>query len=519
LLSSNLLITRKWRDTIKPVFAELNKQNIEVTRLLQQTYKDHIGKKKGELNKSLEQMEDMGFDYRFIRGLSMLLEQRCRLEPKTGINPIEARRQVFRIANEKGLPTNSDEREAILSCASSGLGITLSEIEESLYSDLKDEFILIQFTQVDSEDLLKQYNLSLTQTLLFYSTDLTFSTIGNWQQIFWQIKRLGLIYTISKDYKGIQVKVDGPASIFKLNRRYGINIAKIVPVIVQNNEWRFKAKILRKSNKHLLKMELNSQIHGKYLKTLQEVKEGEIYDSKVEKDFATHFRALDSGWELRREPEPILVGTYVMIPDFEFKKGSAKVYLEVVGFWTPEYLEKKVKKLNLLNDIDMIIAADKHLACHKLEKVSKKLKVIYYNKKIPLKTILNHLRIREKRLIEEQSRTLQFDDIVMKKTIVEIKDLAKDLGMLEDTLKKYLEGKKFLGYTRIDDMFVRETKLQEINGILEHELNYGKLDLDVASRIIEEAGGKKPAQFLEVLGYRIEWKGIDPKAAKIHKAR
>ena len=519
MLSSNLLITKKWRDTIKPVFAELNKQNVEVAEILQQIYKNHIGKKKGEINKSVEQLEEIGYDYRYIRGLSSLLERRCILKPKAVINPIKVRREIFKIAHEKGLPNSSVERETILKHVSSRLGISLIEIEKSLYSDLEDEFILCKFSPMDSNALVKQYNLSLIQTLLFYSTELTFSTMGNWQQIFWQIKRLGLIYTILKDIKGIQVKVDGPTSIFKLNRRYGIALAKVVPSIVQNLEWSLKAKILRKGENRLLNMELNSQIHGKYMKVFQESGMQEIYDSKVEKDFATHFRALDIGWELKREPEPIPVGAYVMIPDFEFKKGTLKVYLEIVGFWTPEYLEEKVKKLNLLGDIDMIILADKHLACSKLEKVSQKLKVIYYSKKIPLKPILNYLRSSEKRLVEEQSRLLQVDDLVLKKPIVEIKEIAKSLGILEDTLEKVLEGREFPGYSRIGNMFVRETKLEEIDGTLEYELNHGKLDLDAATRIIEEAGGIKPFQLLEALGYKIEWRGIDSKSVKIFKIR
>ena len=62
MLPSNLLITRKWRNTIEPVFAEVNEQNIRIAELLIQTCKDHIGKKKGELNLSAEQLGVSGYD-------------------------------------------------------------------------------------------------------------------------------------------------------------------------------------------------------------------------------------------------------------------------------------------------------------------------------------------------------------------------------------------------------------------------------------------------------------------------
>jgi len=37
---------------------------------------------------------------------------------------------------------------------------------------------------------------------------------------------------------------------------------------------------------------------------------------------------------LRREPEPFVAGSHIMIPDFSFEKEGMKAYLEVVGFWT-----------------------------------------------------------------------------------------------------------------------------------------------------------------------------------------
>jgi len=68
--------------------------------------------------------------------------------------------------------------------------------------------------------------------------------------------------------------------------------------------------------------------------------EEESYDSSVEEEFATQSESRE-GWELVREPDPLPVGRQVMIPDFLLRKNGLEVYLEVVGFWTPEYLEDK----------------------------------------------------------------------------------------------------------------------------------------------------------------------------------
>ncbi|MCW4001647.1 MAG: DUF790 family protein [Candidatus Bathyarchaeota archaeon] len=518
MLPSSLLITRRWRDKIRPVYAQLIKENLEVARVLIQTYGDHVGKTKGELFEAVHGLEDLGYDYRYVRGLSTLLDRRCQLEAKATTDAIKSRRQVFKIAHKIDFPTTPEARRTVLNRAAMELGVTAEVLEESLYGDLEDELILKDFNPINSEDLVKQYNLSLTQTLLFYSTELTFSTVGNWQRIFRQIKWFGLIYTIWKSDGVYEVKVDGPASLFKLNRRYGTSLAKLLLTIVHNPVWRVKAKILRyKGDTHLLSLELDSKKHGGIMKTLNGFGGTEDYDSRVEQSFAARFRALDTKWTLIREPEPIPVGKRVMIPDFGFRMDGLTVYLEIAGFWTPQYLEEKTKKLELLGDIDMIVAANKELACQKLDKIGRKLNLIYYQRRIPLKPILDHLRAREKQLVKEQTERLRARSFNFQTPVVEPTELAEMLGVLEAAVKEILMEREFLGYIRLGDMLIKETKLEEIREKLENRLIQGELNLREATRIIETAGGRRSTSVLNALGYSIGWRGIDPQSAKIFR--
>ena len=124
-MPSNLLVTRKWRDTIRPVYARLDRGNLEVAKLLIQTYENHLGKKKGEINEAVAELEDLGYDYRYVRGLSTLLDRRCQLEPKATMNPVKARRHVFKISHRKGFPTNSEARRVFLRQASRELEVTV----------------------------------------------------------------------------------------------------------------------------------------------------------------------------------------------------------------------------------------------------------------------------------------------------------------------------------------------------------------------------------------------------------
>ncbi|UCH70149.1 MAG: DUF790 family protein [Candidatus Bathyarchaeota archaeon] len=520
MLPSSLLITRRRRDAIRPVYAELNRGNLEIAGLLIQTYADYVGKRKGELNETVNGMEDLGYDYRYVRGLSSLLDRRCQLEPKATFDPVEARRRIFKASHITGFPTTSDARRVVLNQAARELKVTVEELEEIFYGDLEDELIVKNFEPVHPKALVRQYNLSLTQTLLFYSTELSFITIGNWQRVFRQIKWLGLIYSIWRSNGGYEVKVDGPASLFKLNRRYGTSLAKLLPTIIRNMEWHVKAKILRyKGDNRLLTLELDSAKHGEIMGTLGMPQQTEVYDSQVEQDFARRFKALATGWTLIREPEPLLVAKRVMIPDFGFSKGGLMVYLEIAGFWTPRYLEEKVEKLKLLDDVDMIVAANKDLACQKLDKMGEKLNLLYYQRRIPLRPILDHLKAVEERLVKKQTKRLLAEPLQLQAAVIEASELAEKLGVLEDAVKEVLKEKVFQGYMRLGDMLIKETKLKEIQGRLENQLNRGSLSLPEASRIVEDAGGRRPTNILTALGYKIEWYGIDPHSTKIHRKR
>lgn len=517
MLPSNLLIARKYGDTIRPVYARIDERSLDVAERLIQTYKEHVGEKKAHLQRIVDRLENMGHDYRFIRGLSTLLERRCEFRCKTAVDPIQARRRVFQLVAERGVPTTDEDRQEILEEVARMLGVTAEQLEQSLYGDLEDEQILYGFNPPRAEKLVKQYNLSLTQTLLFRSTEMEFTASGNWQIIFRQIKWLSLIYTIQKDGEHYRVRVDGPVSLFKLNRRYGTSLAKLVPHIVVNPEWTIRAKILRrKGERRLLNLKLDSRKHGAYLESTHPPQEMQ-YDSLVEQDFARRFEALKTGWELTREPEPIPVGRHVMIPDFSFQKAGFRVYMEVAGFWTPGYLKHKLRQLSLVREVDMIVAADRQLACEKLDRMGRRLDVVYYKGQVPLKPILHHLREREKKLVEQQVERLQREELKVEEPVVTVQELAIRLGVLEEAAKRLLRERVIPGYKALGDMLIKPSRLERIEKEMEKRTVTEQLTLSEATKLVKELGGRGTTAILEALGYRIQWHGIDPDKAIIQK--
>jgi uncharacterized protein len=59
----------------------------------------------------------------------------------------------------------------------------------------------------------------------------------------------------------------------------------------------------------------------------------------------------------------IAAGDSLMVPDFVFRHDDGtEVILEIAGYWTPEYIEDKLRKLSRVRGPNLIVAVPKALA-------------------------------------------------------------------------------------------------------------------------------------------------------------
>ena len=192
LLTSDLLVTRISGGKIRPAYAAFNPENLELAGLLIETFEQHIGKTYGDLLAELEGYEEM--NYRFIRGLSQLLGRRAVIETDAAVDPSLARESVFEACG--GMALSPSEKKEALQKAAKKLSISVQELEKALWADLEENQILKSFLPISTAELLKQYNISLTQTLLFRAVDLEIWIKGDFQKILWKILRSGLMYSL-----------------------------------------------------------------------------------------------------------------------------------------------------------------------------------------------------------------------------------------------------------------------------------------------------------------------------------
>ena len=92
--------------------------------------------------------------------------------------------------------------------------------------------------------------------------------------------------------------------------------------------------------------------------------EPDEFDSDIESEFARKWgNEPRDGWTLSRESDILHNGQKVFLPDFTFQHTDGrKVLLEIVGFWTAEYLVSKLQTLHSFRSTPLLLAIQEHVA-------------------------------------------------------------------------------------------------------------------------------------------------------------
>ncbi len=506
MLPGELLVTKTKKNRIYPVFAEIDEEHQELAVELIEVYINFVGKKKSEIDEIVAEFEQ-GLNFKLVRGLRTLLERRCIFKSKFTVEPVLARKAVFEAASIKKI-TNRNEREEVIGNVAKKLNISVDDLEQSLWADQESEVVLDDFAALTPEELLKLYNLSLAQTLLFKSTGMNASFKGNYKEIFRAIKYLGLMYSP----EGNKIRIEGASSLLKLSERYGTSLAKLLPTIVNSEEWGFDAEIvIRRDTPRIYHFVMDSKSRKNLL--LSKEKESKTtFDSGIEERFYNEFLSspASKGWELIREPDAVFTGKTVFIPDFKFKHKEIGIetYFEIVGFWTEEYIKRKLSKLRAM-PFTMLVAIDRNLACFNSANFELGLHqpVILFSRKVPVGEVIRYLAGIESEEIKREVERLKGMRIEIEGDIVSIKDIAMRYNVGKEAIRACLNNPEYVVFKEV---VVKKELLRELKEQLMSIEKYVQ-----AREIIEETGLTNADEVLAHLGFRVQWKGLDPSAATI----
>jgi predicted nuclease of restriction endonuclease-like RecB superfamily len=122
-----------------------------------------------------------------------------------------------------------------------------------------------------------------------------------------------------------------------------------------------------------------------------------IYDSSIEQSFSEAFSALAhsrgvDGWRLEREPEPLLLPNSIFIADFALTRANRRIYVEILGFWTPSYRERKIQKLHYLQGRNDLLLAIPVEAKEAFTSIAALFPIVYYDGQLSATEVIHMLR-------------------------------------------------------------------------------------------------------------------------------
>ena len=445
-----------------------------------------------------------------------------------------------------------------------------------------------------------------------------------WKEVLREVKRLGLMYWLdladetdqdSRENK-IICSIEGALNVIKLTDRYGVAISKILPAIMKSERWHIQADILRITHSEkklvyefeiseksypnslpsdkMIKMRLEnsfyqykesrknslsitSKSHGNYNTTDRnnlEMLETKIenatdnshvptlFDSKIEKTFLQKFELFKTGWTIEREPEPIITKQKTaFIPDFILSKFDNRVFVEIIGFWTKEYLERKISKIfeivqNKADDekffMILIINLENLMSYefneeNKITHIKNNKNVLitsYKNEKISFKELIKYIKDIENTYInhnvlntENYNKIIQYVIRLVEEFRIsamsymhldKLDELLKQEctdgdSFLKVSLKELIDKNKEFKYTfenelskkrllLIDDYILKMQFIEEIWKEIKNVINLGAACNILGSKKIPE---KIHVSILVFLGFHIEWNGLDYSKAKM----
>ena len=233
---------------------------------------------------------------------------------------------------------------------------------------------------------------------------------------------------------------------------------------------------------------------------------------------STLIKATDSDGGSPGSLTPLVAGGKAMIPDFLFERFGRKVYFEIVGFWTREYLERKAEKLQALLDgsgsgsgsssgkndkgVDLLVAINSELACSKIEAISKE-RIFTFQKDVSIKPVLEHLKKIDAEIVEEKIHTrIRLDGD--RPDLISIRQVALENSLPEAAALRILLADHPGDYVAVGSYLISKEKIKAADDCLGGVSRFVDACKILASQKIPDSCH---ADLLSKMGYDVVWGG------------
>lgn len=262
-------------------------------------------------------------------------------------------------------------RTAALTAAAATLGVEPARIERSLFADLPGEKLLCSPEMIPSpHEVALRTNQLIVRSLLFHARRVRIKAEGALRSVVRQAKLRGLLCFVTQTRDPIDpnhpsepiLDLSGPFMVFRHTLLYGRALGELVGFLPHCAHFKLRADCVLREENAVFDVQTGDPIFP--------AEAPKPYDSKLEERFARDLRKAAPDWDLIREPKPVAAAGTIIFPDFLLRhrlRPERAFLVEVMGFWSPEYVARKLALLREAKIANLILCLDEARACGKVE--------------------------------------------------------------------------------------------------------------------------------------------------------
>ncbi|HEV8247206.1 MAG TPA: DUF790 family protein, partial [Polyangiaceae bacterium] len=275
--------------------------------------------------------------------------------------PQRARQALFEAARSRHAA-----RSEVLAEVASALAVEPEALERSLFADLAGERLVGELSEhLSPSSLALESNFAIVSSLVRRAARVRIALWGNTRAVVRHARLRGLICSVEQGPdEAVRLELSGPFTLFRHTQVYGRALASLIPRLTWCERFELVAECPMRGVGAMLSFSVRT---GDPIAAGRELAP---FDSSLEERFAREFSKRTTDWDLVREPVPLEAGGTLIFPDFELvhrRHPERRFLLEIIGFWTADYLAQKLSKLRAAGITRLILCIDENRNCEDAE--------------------------------------------------------------------------------------------------------------------------------------------------------
>jgi predicted nuclease of restriction endonuclease-like RecB superfamily len=395
VLTADLVSVRRRGDELRLLPTDEERRDLirMVASALLDEARARVGQPRDNVEGALREVADtFAEDRRLAAAVGKLVRDGLLFQESDPQMALDLRRDLFGRAAQARRAGQLD-RARLLDEVAADRGVTAAAIEDALFADRSGAQRLLAIESPSPAALADGFAQAEAQAVLLRATKVVAQVraadAASYRHLFRALKFLRLLPVITRgaDRHGYSIEIDGPLSLFQAGAKYGLQLALALPAIAACDAWAIEADVRWGAERRPARFRLSGHSAG-----------GTSLPPAIPDELAAFveaFERADTGWRIDREPAVLdLPGAGLCVPDLAFERASdgARVFLELLGFWSREAVFRRIDLVRAGLPHRILFAASKTLRVSEALLDESPTAALYiFTRAIAVRSVLRHL--------------------------------------------------------------------------------------------------------------------------------